>query len=144
MSSTDQDPAERRTETRFDAYIKVSISKDVETLKANNCDHIDVSHTLDVSLNGLQVMLEEELISGNDYALAIETYPNHEHIYLTAHVKWALHRQAEDIYLAGLIIKEHPENEFTRWKEFIEDIRVEQEEGLDPDDLDLLISDLLD
>lgn len=133
---------ERRIETRYDAYLVVSIAKTADALREGG-DHVNASHTLDISRNGLQIMLEQPLIAGNTYAIGVETFPEHEHTYLSALVKWVRYREAEHIYLAGIEVSETPADQFAKWTALLTELRNEQETPLDMNALDDIIDDIL-
>ena len=133
---------ERRTETRYDAYLVVSIAKTNNALREGG-EHVNASHTLDISRNGLQIMLEQPLIAGHTYAIGVETFPEHEHIYLSALIKWVRYREAEHIYLAGIEVSEAPADEFAKWTALLAELRNEQETPIDMNALEDIIDDIL-
>ena len=69
---------------------------------------------VDVSANGLQVMVERKLVQGAIHTLVVELYRSDEVYRLTSEVKWVA--QKEGGYLIGLALFDSDGTEIIDWK----------------------------
>jgi len=108
------DVDERREEARldFDAAIYIeTVSRepgDVTPPKLLSCEAVDLS------ANGLQVMVDEALKNGAIHTLIIDIDEPEEVYRLTAEVRWV--KPHSDGYLTGLLLYDSDGTEIIDWK----------------------------
>lgn len=108
---------ELRQEYRFDTFLTVFI----ELVAADNDipSTIVVSHTLDISANGLRVIADRELPVGSILQSCIQCNESGQRFILSTEVKWSVAYQQWGEYLTGLSLFASENTDIQAWKEFI-------------------------
>lgn len=110
--------AENRQELRLTTQETVFIEAASGNSEDGNNSHILISHSVDISANGLQVILDEALTVGGIYQLCVQFDEPEERFHLTAEVVWAL-VQPEEQFLLGFRLFESDDTDIQAWKQRI-------------------------
>lgn len=78
-------------------------------------------HSLDLSANGLQVMLDDPVEAGSICRLCIDI-KDRDPIYLIAEVKWQRPDKEEDATRIGFAIFESDESDILQWKKLVAEL----------------------
>lgn len=108
---------ELRQEDRLDTPMTVFI----ELIAADN--HVPativISHSLDISANGLRVITDRELPVGSIFHNCIQCNDSMQRFVLSSEVKWCRSYLHLGEYLIGLSLFESEDTDIQAWKEFI-------------------------
>lgn len=108
------DSHDQRSEFRLTDAVAVFI--ETESSPDNNTNQrIAVSKTLDISANGLQIMIDSSLPLRSLLQLCLEV--GQERFYVIGEVMWI--KQDGDQFLAGFQLLESDHTDIQLWKEFI-------------------------
>jgi hypothetical protein len=105
-----------RSETRLD--IEATIFIEIIASDSGSAGNVIMCNSLDLSANGLQVMVDEEISVGSIFRLCIDL-KDADPIFLVAEVK----RQEADAetggFKIGLLLFESEDTDIQRWKELV-------------------------
>lgn len=87
---------------------------------------IVISHSLDISANGLRVITERELPIGSILRSGVQSSRSSQRFMLITEVKWQQPWTAPGEYLVGLALFESEDSDIQSWKEFIAQLCLEQ------------------
>ena len=117
--TTSQDRNEHRVETRLSfqetIFIEV-LASDVSTPGS-----VIMCNSLDLSANGLQVVLDEEITSGSIFRLCIDMQQN-DPIFLVGEVKWKRPDPDGEGFRIGFLLFESDDTDIARWKRLVADM----------------------
>lgn len=107
---------EHRVETRLELeetiFIEVLASSD------DSPGNVLMCNSLDLSANGLQVVVDEEIIPGSIFRLCVDL-KDAEPIFLVGEVKWARPDVNSGGYRLGFLLFESDDTDIQRWKEVV-------------------------
>lgn len=108
---------ELRQEYRFNTPLTVFI----ELIAADNFQPatIVISHSLDISANGLRVIADRALPQGSILQSCIQCNQSGQRFMLSTEVKWSRAHQQQGEYLIGLSLFDSDNTDIQAWKEFI-------------------------
>lgn len=105
---------ERREEVRMNIGAEIFIEcVSAEPGEGRNAEVLRCE-AVDVSANGMQVMVERQLIQGAIHTLVVEVFRSDEVYRLTSEVKWVVKK--DDGYLIGLALFDSEDTEIIDWK----------------------------
>lgn len=108
------DTDERRTEARLNLQARIYIETESREPGDERPPHIVFCEAVDLSANGMQVIVDTKLTEGAIHTLVVELLGRDESFSLIAEVKWV--RPHEDGFLAGLYLYESDGSEIVDWK----------------------------
>jgi len=115
MSNVSDQRQEQRLGTEETVFIEVDSA-------AQNDKHntlIVISHSVDISANGLQLILDEQLPNGSIYEVCVQLSDPERRLHMTAEVKWTQFVEEEGGYMTGLYLFESDDTDIQQWKEMI-------------------------
>ncbi|XOV87722.1 MAG: PilZ domain-containing protein [Pseudomonadota bacterium] len=110
---------EHRVETRLELEETVFI--EVLASASNSPGNVIMCNSLDLSANGLQVVVDEEIAAGSILRLCVDLH-NADPIFLVGEVKWKRPDAASDAYRLGFLLFESDDTDIQRWKEIVADM----------------------
>ncbi|MDA0788966.1 MAG: PilZ domain-containing protein [Proteobacteria bacterium] len=107
---------ENRLETRLDLEETIFI----ETIASASTSPgtIVMCNSLDLSANGLQVVVDDEIEPGSILRLCIDLRRT-DPIFLVAELKWCRPDPETDGYRLGFLLFESDDTDIQRWKDFV-------------------------
>ena len=116
--TTSQDP-NNRVETRLD--LEETIFIEVIASDSKSAGTIVMCNSLDLSANGLQVIVDEEISIGSILRLCIDLR-DAEPIFLVAEVKWQRPDADTGGFRIGFLLFESDDTDIQRWKELVAEL----------------------
>jgi len=110
---------ENRLETRLD--LEATIFVELLSSDKHNPGTIVMCNSLDMSANGLQVVVDDEIPAGSIFRLCIDL-KDADPIFLVAEVKWQRPDPDTDAYRIGFLIFESDDTDIERWKLLMKDM----------------------
>jgi len=110
---------EHRVETRLD--LEATIFVELLSSDKHNPGTIIMCNSLDLSANGLQVVVDDEIPAESIFRLCIDL-KDAEPIFLVAEVKWQRPDPDSDAYRIGFLLFEADDTDIKRWKVLMEDM----------------------
>ncbi len=107
--------SEHRIETRVELAATIFIE-----LLTSQTDVI-MCNSLDLSANGLQVVVDDEIEQGSICRLCIDL-KDRDPIYLVAEVKWQRPDHEEDATRIGFLLYESDDTDIQEWKELVAEL----------------------
>ena len=117
--TTSQDHNEHRVETRLE--LQETIFIEVLTSDLSTPGSVIMCNSLDLSANGLQVVLDDEITSGSIFRLCIDMQQN-DPIFLVGEVKWKRPDPEGEGYRIGFLLFESDDTDIARWKHLLADL----------------------
>jgi hypothetical protein len=77
---------------------------------------IVISKTVDVSANGLQIVMDKPVAPGSILQVCIEFVGQPPHYHLTGEVKWVAKIGRENDFLVGFLLLESDQTDIEEWK----------------------------
>ena len=111
MTTQDQ-RQEYRLATQLTVFIELCNESDERVV-------IVISHSLDISANGLRIITDRELPLGSIVRNSVQTENADQQFTLISEVKWQQPWKHHGEYLVGLALFESDDSDIQRWKEFI-------------------------
>lgn len=108
-----------RAETRLE--IEATIFIEIIAGSHSGSGDVIMCNSLDLSTNGLQVVLDEDIEAGSIFRLCVDL-PDAEPIFLVGEVKWRRPDPASDAYRIGFLLFESDDTDIKRWKETVADL----------------------
>lgn len=123
---------EQRSEYRLADTITIFI----ETFSApagesRLANSIVISKTIDVSANGIQVVMDKPLPLGSILQFCLETKGGDERFHLAGEVMWLSETAQQKQYLVGFKILDAEQTHISEWKQYICQRLGEAGDGLD-------------
>jgi hypothetical protein len=117
MNDEHQNSHEQRQEYRLTTPLNVFI----ELIAANDNSPatIVISHSLDISANGLRVIADRDLPVGSILSSCVQLDNTHQRFILSTEVKWSQAYKNTGEYLIGLALFESDNTDIMHWKEFV-------------------------
>ena len=110
---------EHRIETRVDLQATIFI----ELLAGDGEGEVILCNSLDLSANGLQVVLDDEIEKGSICRLCIDLR-DREPIFLVGEVMWQRPDDDHEATRLGFMLYESDDSDIQRWKELMADMLV--------------------
>jgi len=112
-------------EDRMDNRLESQVTIFVEILASdsNNAGKVLICNSLDLSANGLQIVVDDEMPAGSIFRLCIDLKDS-EPIFLVAEVKWQRPDPETDAFRIGFSLFESDDTDIKRWKELLADMLV--------------------
>ena len=117
--TTSQDRNEHRVETRLS--LQETIFIEVLASDVSTPGSVIMCNSLDLSANGLQVVLDEEITSGSIFRLCIDMQQN-DPIFLVGEVKWKRPDPDGEGFRIGFLLFEPDDTDIARWKRLVADM----------------------
>ena len=117
--TTSQDRNEHRVETRLS--LQETIFIEVLASDVSTPGSVIMCNSLDLSANGLQVVLDEEITSGSIFRLCIDMQQN-DPIFLVGEVKWKRPDPDGEGFRIGFLQFESDDTDTARWKRLVADM----------------------
>jgi hypothetical protein len=109
----------KRTETRLD--LEATIFVELISSDKHSPGTIIMCNSLDLSENGLQVLVDDEIPVDSIFRLCVDL-KDAEPIFLVAEVKWQRPDPDSDEYRMGFLLFESDDTDIDRWKHLIKDM----------------------
>jgi hypothetical protein len=116
--TTSQDP-NARLETRLD--IEATIFIEIIASDSKSEGSVIMCNSLDLSANGLQVIVDEEISMGTILRLCIDL-KDADPIFLVAEVKWQRTDEETSGFRIGFLLFESDDTDIQRWKELVAEL----------------------
>ena len=116
--TTSQDH-EDRVETRL--QLEATIFVEILASDSNNAGSVLMCNSLDLSANGLQVVVDDEMPAGSIFRLCMDLR-DAEPIFLVAEVKWQRQDPASDGFRIGFLLFESDDTDIKQWKKLVTDM----------------------
>lgn len=107
-----------RIETRLDQ--EETILLEIIASDTNSAGSVIMCHSLDLSANGLQVILDEEISLGTILRICIDL-AHTDPIFLVGEVKWKRPDEESGGWRIGFLLFEADDTDIQRWKAFVAD-----------------------
>ena len=108
-----------RVETRLDQEETIFI--EVIASDSRSAGSVIMCNSLDLSANGLQVILDEEISVGSILRICIDL-KDEEPIFLVAEVKWQRPDEETGGFRIGFLLFESEDTDIVRWKQLVADL----------------------
>ena len=113
---------EHRVETRLDIQETIFIEAIPKKVAETKTDSgVVMCTTLDLSANGLQVAMDQQLEIGNILRLCVDL-PDKAPIFLVAEVKWVRPDESVGGYRTGFLLFDSTDSDITQWKLWVADM----------------------
>lgn len=116
--TTSQDH-EDRVETRV--QLEATIFVEILASDSNNAGNVLMCNSLDLSADGLQVVVDDEIPAGSIFRLCIDL-KDAEPIFLVAEVKWQRPDPETEGFRIGFLLFESDDTDIQRWKKLVADM----------------------
>ncbi len=116
--TTSQDQ-NHRVETRFE--LEATIFIEIIASDSSSSGSVIMCNSLDLSANGLQVILDEEISIGSILRLCIDL-KDADPIFLVGEVKWQRPDAETGGYRIGFLLFESEDTDIERWKALVADL----------------------
>jgi len=110
---------EDRIKTRL--ALEATIFIEILASDSHTAGSILMCNSLDLSENGLQVVVDDEMPAGSIFRLCIDLKDS-EPIFLVAEVKWQRPDPDADAFRIGFLLFESDDTDIQRWKELVADM----------------------
>ncbi|MBT4160309.1 MAG: PilZ domain-containing protein [Gammaproteobacteria bacterium] len=105
-----------RIETRLD--LEETIFIEIIASDSSSAGSVLMCNSLDLSANGLQVIVDEEISMGSILRLCID-FKDADPIFLVGEVKWKRPDEESGAYRIGFLLFEAEDTDIQRWKELV-------------------------
>jgi hypothetical protein len=111
-------------EGRLDTRLELEATIFVEILASdnNNAGNVLMCNSLDLSANGLQVVVVDEMPAGSIFRLCIDL-KDAEPIFLVAEVKWQRPDPEAEAFRIGFSLFESDDTDIQRWKDLVAEMQ---------------------
>lgn len=117
MSPSSHSPDERRSELRIEE--ETTIFLEVMSDNDNGAPRVVICNSLDMSANGVQIALDEEVPVGCILRLGVELGKDTDALYLVGEAKWV--RPDEDQFQIGFELYDAENTDIAAWKQAVAD-----------------------
>jgi hypothetical protein len=107
----------QRTELRVCKEMAVFVETYSSPTGESRSPNIVISKTVDVSANGLQIVMDKPAAPGSILQLCVEFGGEPRHYRLTGEVKWVAQVDRENDFLVGFLLLESDQTDIEAWKE---------------------------
>lgn len=114
---------EHRIETRLELAETIFIEVLSTSADRRETSNIVICNSLDLSANGLQVVIDEEIPANSILRLCIDLH-DREPIYLVGEVMWIRPDAESEGYCIGFSLYESDDTDIQSWKEVVADLLV--------------------
>ncbi|WP_101758791.1 PilZ domain-containing protein [Oceanicoccus sp. KOV_DT_Chl] len=111
------DSSERRSETRIEEKTTVFVEVCSASFDNSSPANVIICNSLDISANGIQVEMDEEVAIGTILRICAEFSNSDKALYLVGETKWV--KQEEDHFNIGFELYEAEDTDIAGWKEVI-------------------------
>lgn len=108
---------EKRQELRLNAQETLFI--EVDSGDENAQPQIIISNSVDISANGIQVVIDRPLFTGSIHRLCLQLGDSEQKLYLTALIAWSRLLTNDEGFAVGMQVLESQGTDVQRWKEWI-------------------------
>lgn len=116
MNSSADKSHERRSELRIDEQATIFLEV-ISAATEHEAPAVVICNSLDLSANGIQVAMDEEIAVGSILRLGVELGSDCDALYLVGEAKWV--RRDEDQYLIGFELYDAENTDIADWKEAV-------------------------
>lgn len=119
---TTSQEANHRVETRLE--LEETIFIEIIASDSKSAGSVIMCNSLDLSANGLQVIVDEDISIGSIFRLCID-FKDADPIFLVAEVKWKRPDEETGGFRIGFLLFESDDTDIQRWKELVADLLAE-------------------
>lgn len=116
--ATSQDH-KQRGETRLE--LEATIFIEVLAADDRSAGEVIMCNSLDLSANGLQVVLDEDIPAGSILRLCVDL-PDAAPLFLVGEVKWKRPDTEADAFRLGFLLFEADDSDILRWKKLVAEL----------------------
>lgn len=129
---TNNNSPEKRQEIRLSAQETLFIEVDSGAEDSQPATQIIISNSVDISANGMQVVIDRSLPIGSIYRLCLQLSAPEQRLYLSAIVAWVRALADDEGFAVGMQVLESQGTDVLPWKEWVAK-RYEQDGQDEPD-----------
>lgn len=108
---------EKRQELRLSAQETLFV--EVDSGDEDSSTQIIISNSVDISANGMQVVIDRPLLVGSIHRLCLQLGDPDQRFYLTALIAWSRALTDDEGFAVGMQVLESQGTDVLRWKEWI-------------------------
>ena len=108
---------ERRSELRLDEQATVFIEFYSADDEASAAPRVLICNSLDISANGIQIQIDQEVAVGSILRIGAELEGNEQALYLVGEVRWI--KPADDGFTIGFALYDAENTDIIGWKALI-------------------------
>lgn len=116
---THNNDQEKRQELRLNAQETLFIEVDSGEENDSGQTQIIISNSVDISANGLQIVIDRPLQTGSIHRLCLQLGVPEQRLYLSAVVAWSRVLPDDDGYAIGVQVLESQGTDVQHWKEWV-------------------------
>lgn len=120
MTPVPDKPVERRSEIRLDEQATIFLEVMSSSFDNASPPTVVICNSLDVSANGIQVALDDNIAVGSILRLGVDLGEDSETIYLVGEAKWV--RPDEDQFRVGFELYDAQDTGIAAWKQTIAEL----------------------
>ena len=117
MKPSPELPRERRSEMRIDEQATIFVEVLSASFDDDSPSRVVICNSLDISANGIQVAMDEELALNSILRLGVDLGENRDTLYLVGEAKWV--RRDGDQYRIGFELYDAENTDIASWKEAV-------------------------
>lgn len=117
MKASPDYPQERRSELRIDEQATIFIEVMSASFDNDSPPNVVICNSLDLSANGIQVAVDDEIAIGSILRLGVDLGEGKETLFLVGEAKWVRHRDGE--FFIGFELYDAENTDIGDWKETI-------------------------
>lgn len=109
----------KRQETRLQSNETIFIeTHSTYPASDKNCTLV-ICNSVDLSANGIQAVIDQQLPVGAIYQLCVELHESGERLFLAGQIKWCRAGESADAFHVGIAIFESDDTDIAHWKSYI-------------------------
>ena len=108
---------EKRQELRLSAQETLFV--EVDSGDEDSSTQIIISNSVDISANGMQVVIDRPLLVGSIHRLCLQLGDPEQRLYLTALIAWSRALIDDEGFAVGMQVLESQGTDVLQWKEWI-------------------------
>jgi len=108
---------EKRQELRLSAQETLFV--EVDSGDKDSSTQIIISNSVDISANGMQVVIDRPLLVGSIHRLCLQLGDPEQRLYLTALIAWSRALIDDEGFAVGMQVLESQGTDVLQWKEWI-------------------------
>lgn len=116
---TNNNSSEKRQEIRLTAQETLFIEVDSGVEGSQPTTQIIISNSVDISANGMQIVIDRSLPIGSIYRLCLQLNAPEQRLYLSAIVAWERVLADDEGFAVGMQVLESQGTDVLQWKEWV-------------------------
>lgn len=117
INSQKEPVEEKRSELRLNKKTTVFVEVCSAAFDNSSPANIIICNSLDISANGIQVEMDQEVAVGSILRIGAELYESQKTLYLVGEAKWV--KPAEDSFFIGFELYDAENTDIISWKKVI-------------------------